>query len=375
MMKNKRISIIVMILGLMISMFSQTINYSGISDIMLAQNDDTAESVETEAATPRIKSKKKSEYKDNMSPMIASGLSLLLPGAGEFYGKDYIRSGIFLGIEAIAVSVWYVYDSEGDDKTSEFETFADANFSEDIYYGGLMGMSQNFLDYLNDSDWIDASEVYSLDYFSDRDNWTWEEQDSLSVVDMLELSFLSNDTETPEFEGFNGTNINLDGKVDQFSHNLPATKTQQYYEMVGKYHQFACGWNDFEGYSYNPDGSVEMIDELVINAAGDSTYVSRPKLLEDGDLGSVFDYSKDGGYDSAAKVDIYEDMRHEANMAYEAGQNWLMITLLNHVASAFDAAYVIKSKYSIETKLRIENNDKADALGLDNYKLTYSVNW
>ena len=62
-------------------------------------------------------------------------------------------------------------------------------------------------------------------------------------------------------------------------------------------------------------------------------------------------------------------------MAYETGQNWLMVTLLNHVASAFDAAYVIKSKYSIETKLRIENNDKAEVLGLENYKLTYSVNW
>jgi hypothetical protein len=380
MMKNKRISIIVMILALSISMFSQTINYNGISDIMLAQSDDAVESDETEASTPRIKSKKKAVYKDNMSPMIASGLSLLLPGAGEFYGKDYIRSGIFLGIEAIAVSMWYVYDSDGDDFTSEFETFADGNFSEDRYYGGLMGMSQNFLDYMNESDWINADEVYSLEYFSNRDNWTYGDliSDSLSIVDMLELSFKSDNTETTGIvEGFNGVNIYLyylDDVFKQFTHNLPKTKTQQYYEMVGKYHQFACGWSDFEGYSYNPDGTVEMIDELVISTAGDSTYVSRPKLVEDGTMDS-FNYSEDSGYNSAAHVDYYEDLRNEANIAYEVGQNWLMVTLLNHVASAFDAAYVIKSKYSIETKLRIENNDKADALGLDNYKLTYSVNW
>ena len=80
-------------------------------------------------------------------------------------------------------------------------------------------------------------------------------------------------------------------------------------------------------------------------------------------------------HESASHVDFYEDLRHEANMAYETGQNWLMVTLLNHVVSAFDAAYVIKSKYLVETKLRIENNDKADVLGLENYKLTYSVNW
>ena len=375
MMKNKIISIIVMILGFTISMFSQTINYSGISDIMLAQNEDTVENVDIEASTPRIKSKKKSEYKDNMSPMIASGLSLLLPGAGEFYGKDYIRSGIFLGVEAVALSMWYIYDSEGDDFTSEFETFADTNFSEDLYYGGLMGMSQNFLNYLNNSDWIDASEIWNLDYFSNRDNWTWDEKDSLAVADMLKLSFLSDDTDTFAIEGFNGININLAGKSAQFSHNLPKTKTQQYYEMVGKYHQFACGWSDFEGYERNTDGTVVMIEDLVISTDGDSTYVIRPKLKEDGNLSEIFDYSEDGGYNSASHVDFYEDLRYEANMAYEAGQNWLMVTLLNHVASAFDAAYVIKSKYSIETKLRIENNDKADALGLDNYKLTYSVNW
>ena len=121
-MKNKRISIIAMMLALTMSMFGQAVNYNGISGIMLAQNDDT---VNTEASTPRIKSKKKVEYRDNYSPMIASGLSLLLPGAGEFYGKDYIRSGIFFGIEVASVSMWFIYNSDGDDLTSEFETFAD----------------------------------------------------------------------------------------------------------------------------------------------------------------------------------------------------------------------------------------------------------
>ena len=358
-----------MVFSLAISMFGQTINYSGISGIMLAQNDDT---VETESSTARIKTKKKSEYKDNMSPMIASGLSLLLPGVGEFYGKDYLRSGIFLGIEAVTLSMYFVYDSDGDDKTKEFETFANNNFDEDRYYGGLMGMSQNFLDYLNESDWIDASEVWNLNYFRDRDNWKWDVKDSLSVVDMLQLSFANDNTDTPEFEGFNGTNILLDGGSDQFTHNLPKTKTQQYYEMVGKYHQFACGWNDFEGYERDVDGNIVYVVDYATN--GTDTLTVRPKLKGDGTTDTVFNYGEDG-YNSASHVDFYEDLRNDANMAYETGQNWLMVTLLNHVASAFDAAYVIKSKYTIETKLRIENKDKGDVLGLNNYKLTYSVNW
>ena len=372
MMKNKRISIIVMILGFTILMFSQTVNYSGISDIMLAQNDDA---VETEASTPRIKSKKKAEYKDNMSPMIASGLSLLLPGAGEFYGKDYLRSGIFLGIEAIAASMWYYYDSEGDDKTAEFKTFADNNFSEDRYYGGLMGMSQNFLAYLNANPDIIASDIWSLDYFSNRDNFKWDADinwdvdSTFCVVDMMEMSM----TDTSLWYGGSilpDIMIFADGNtvIKEFTHELPKRKTQQYYEMVGKYHQFSGGWNDFEGYEKNPDGSIIYVVDYAAN--GTDTLVVRPKLkLNDS---SAFDFMK---HESASHVDFYVDLREEANIAYEAGQNWLMVTLLNHVASAFDAAYVIKSKYSIETKLRIENNDKADVLGLDNYKLTYSVNW
>ena len=31
------------------------------------------------------------------------------------------------------------------------------------------------------------------------------------------------------------------------SHNLPRHGEQQYYEMIGKYHQYSSGWNDFTG--------------------------------------------------------------------------------------------------------------------------------
>ena len=29
------------------------------------------------------------------------------------------------------------------------------------------------------------------------------------------------------------------------SHNLPPHGDQQYYELIGKYHQYSSGWNDF----------------------------------------------------------------------------------------------------------------------------------
>ncbi|MEN3038114.1 MAG: hypothetical protein ABDI07_03010 [Candidatus Kryptonium sp.] len=31
-----------------------------------------------------------------------------------------------------------------------------------------------------------------------------------------------------------------------FSHTLPSYGEQQYYELIGKYHQYSPGWNDFD---------------------------------------------------------------------------------------------------------------------------------
>lgn len=339
--------------------------FSGLNDLLLAQDGTEGSSLETEGITPRIKSKKKAEYMDGKSPLVAAGLSLLVPGAGEFYGKDYIRSGVFFGIEVFTLSMWYYYESDGDDRRDEYRDYADANFDEQLYYGGLLGMTQNVISWLQNKnslvpgDEFNAADYWSYEYFSDRDNWTHELKDSLAVYDFLALSYK---------EGFNGLPLQLEGNANQFTHNLPETKTQQYYEMIGKYHQFSCGWNDFNGYDYNTDGTVVMVEDSIMASDGTYQVLERPKLKD-----GVFDYTENGY--TSPQVDFYEDLRNKTNEAYEMGQNFLMVTLLNHVASAFDASYVIKKKYQIDTQLRIENSEKGEAIGLENYKVTYSLRW
>jgi hypothetical protein len=359
----RKIFIMIMIAaGMVLSIMAETgLKYSGLSGLILAQG---GEEIVTEGSTPRIKSKKKAEYSEGKSPLVAAGLSLIVPGAGEFYGRDYLRSGIFFGIEALTLSMWYYYESEGDDKREEYRAYADRYFDENLYYGGLLGMTQNYKVYMESAPWIDASLYWNYDYFKNRDEWEHVTPsngipDSLGVHDFLVLSFK---------DPFNGLVVSQTGGSSQFTHNLPETKTQQYYEMVGKYHQFSCGWTDFDGYEYDENDDVVMESKYVKNAVGENVEVIIPKFKS-----GIFDYSENG-YKSA-RVNIYEVMRDETNKAYEMGQNFLMITLVNHVASAFDASYVIKSRYQIDTQLRLENNDKADKMGLDNYKLTYAVRW
>lgn len=322
-MKRKNI-ILLLILTLSFSIFASgnttstklKSKNSELNNYLLAQNmGDATEDNEKEKTNPRKMKKAKESFRDGKSPLIASGLSLLIPGAGEIYGEDYLRGGIFLGIEVALWSGYYYYDTDGDDKTEAFHKYAGENFSEDRYF---LGVTQLF----------DPAELAtaglgmldSIGYVSNRSNWE-------EVANFLEVDSLLYSSE---------------GYTD-FGHELPTNKTQQYYEMIGKYHQFAMGWNDFSGWE-----------------GGSLTIAARQDYLS---------------FTSSKQEDIYEDMRYQANLAYEAGQNFLMVSVLNHVASAFDAAYVIKSKYRIETKIRIDKKDKGEDLGVNNFKLAYIVNF
>ena len=86
-MKIRNISVAAMVLsGVLVSVFGEPlIEYNGLGNFILAQNDtgtDTAP--ETQGSTPRIKSTKRAEYNEGKSPLVAAGLSLLVPGGRAF---------------------------------------------------------------------------------------------------------------------------------------------------------------------------------------------------------------------------------------------------------------------------------------------------
>lgn len=87
-----------------------------------------------------------------------------------------------------------------------------------------------------------------------------------------------------------------EGQDASITHELPETKTQQYYEMIGKYNQFYYGWSD--------------VDELGL------------KYLD-----------VDG-----IRVD-YMDMRGDSNEELKKATTMASLAILNHIASAADAAW------------------------------------
>ncbi len=111
------------------------------------------------------------------------------------------------------------------------------------------------------------------------------------------------------------------------THTLPSTKTQQYYEMIGKYDQFMAGWDDYI----------------------------------------------DGGPELTLHRDYYEGLRNNSNIQLKRASYCVMFALGNRVLSSFDAVWSIRQKNrQIESQTRIGLiNTGQDWLPC----LTWGVHW
>lgn len=66
---------------------------------------------------------------DTKSTKRAFLFSLIIPGAGEFYAGSKIKPAVFLGIEALLWTGYFVYRNKGDDKKQEYRDYADEHYS------------------------------------------------------------------------------------------------------------------------------------------------------------------------------------------------------------------------------------------------------
>ncbi|MFH1941097.1 MAG: hypothetical protein ABIL68_03255, partial [bacterium] len=95
---------------------------------------------------------------------------------------------------------------------------------------------------------------------------------------------------------------------DPSTHTLPETKTQQYYEMIGKYDQFKAGWDDYA----------------------------------------------DGGPALTPRRDYYENLRNNSNIEFKRATTCVMLAMGNRLLSVFDTAFTIRSiNRRVEAKMRM----------------------
>jgi hypothetical protein len=233
------------------------------------------------------------EYK-KYSPLNAALYSAVIPGAGQFYTKSYWKSAAFFGAEVAMWIVYAIYEKKGDDKTNEFQAYADEQWSVVRY---AYWIRANFYSYYN-------AELFRLEY---RNNpppidvaqpWMYIDWDGLNTAEE-QISRATDGMGNPVITGF--------------THRLAPYGDQQYYEMIGKYPQFGGGWDDASGYTPG--------DILTNNVS--------KKFL---------DYSK---------------LRGDANSLYNIATTVTYVIVANHLISALEAAW---GASSINKRLQIQGH-------------------
>ncbi len=223
---------------------------------------------------------------EKINPGRAILMSALIPGAGQFYAGSnmddptitYIKSAVFFAAE---IGFWtgaILYAKKGQDKEDEYEQFADNRWNEDVYLGyeywlaKQPGMGQ-------------SDEPYSGEDINAWKNLSWEER----------IRYLP----------------------ANFTHELPPSKDQQYYEMIGKYlTQFGIGWEDV--YTRYPNELPSDNDY--------QDYYANDRWSE---LGSSL-------------ASNYADMRYDSNKLLDKSSAFFMAIMVNHVVSAVDAAFTVR---------------------------------
>ena len=155
---------------------------------------------------------------DKKSVVLAGVLSGILPGAGEVYiggTTNYIKAGAFFLIEAVSIYYSISYNQRGDAQTNFFQNFADQRWSVVRY-----------AQWINDNTNGAKVTIYAPDA---QHPTPWQQVDWASL------------NAAEDAIGATG-----------FTHKLPPHGEQQYYELIGKYPQYARGWED-DDQPANPD--------------------------------------------------------------------------------------------------------------------------
>jgi len=160
---------------------------------------------------------------------LAFGLSVIVPGLGQAYNRDWIAGGIFVAIEVALIAAYVGYNNSGNTGIDEYEQFANANWSP-IQYA----------QWLNDYSGYNGGEVL-LPSLTEQDFMHPEQWSAAQRAEVDDFFLDIRDAERSSIYLTTGAT---------FSHVLPFFGEQQYYELIGKYFQYATGWTDYEG---NPD--------------------------------------------------------------------------------------------------------------------------
>lgn len=205
------------------------------------------------------------------SPTRAFLQSFLIPGWGQLYAKSsFWKPIMFVGLEAAGWAGYASFNGKGNDAEDEYRAYADIHWDSTRYIDGLYHTfyRRDKPESIKDA-WLDTT--------------TYIVTDNMNNIIARSLSHHAWYKE-------DGSRVERD----------------EYYENVGKYHQFNFGWDDYpeigsENFPDNPDDSTKY------------EYISPNRAT-------------------------YLEMRDDANTEFNKANTMLVATVANHLLAGFWAA-------------------------------------
>ena len=183
-------------------------------------------------------------------------LSLVLPGAGQYYNKSPLwKSASFLGVEAMSVVGWFHFNSEADVLKNNYQLFADENWNLQTWYF-----------------FTETGPVTKLRH----DGRSWTDNDFKAMNNYEGTHHLTLHL-TGELAALYGEFVSSDslGVLSQYldTGNINVVRDRHFYENVGKYDQFVGGWSDINTDWYWEEKDVGDSTEIVIKTPMKDDYL------------------------------------------------------------------------------------------------------
>ena len=181
-------------------------------------------------------------------------MSLILPGAGQYYNSEPIwKSGAFLGIELTSILTWAMCNNRAATIKDEFQSFADKNWTLENWVSNKLSPPsiEN-----NGRRWSQFSALMNLtgthDLILVLDGALKEQYGPFVSSDSLEVY--------PYWAE---------------SSEVTIARDRHFYENIGKYDQFLGGWSDASSDWYWEEKDVGDTVEIVIKTPYKNNYLNQ----------------------------------------------------------------------------------------------------
>ncbi|MBL7978852.1 MAG: hypothetical protein JNN12_10970 [Bacteroidetes Order II. Incertae sedis bacterium] len=169
---------------------------------------------------------------------IAFLASAVVPGAGQVYNRQFVKSGVFFGAEITSIVLQQKWQQEGNQQYALVKQTAHRGWSIIRYAEWL----NKFSGYAGPKIPI-SSTIRQIDLTNPA---KWTDSERQTVRELFNAVRAAEDQSKNPKTGA------------AFSHKIPFFGEQQYYELVGKYYQYSPGWPDYNG-ADDPDEKVEGV--------------------------------------------------------------------------------------------------------------------